>query len=525
MKSITVASRLIDVEQKGKKPLRLQWKKLPLVLICIIVGMIYLWFISIGTWIHISQTSTYYYRMLADAFLSGSPALLEKPDPRLLELINPYSQGARLGIPVLNDATFFRGKYYLYYGPVPALFLSGFIFVFGKGFSDGYFVFGAALATLVFSTLILNKIWNNYYNHLPIELLYISVAFIGLAHPIPWVLNAARIYEAAIFVAIAFLIAGLYFAFGALEGYRANLINLALAGLFWGLAIGTRFSQAGAIALLCGVIVIRLLPGKGLAKTWKESLANLAALLVPIALVLVLMGWYNYIRFGNPLELGYRYTFGYGGVNLSNTFDVFNPRAILSNLDNYFLNPFKISNSFPFITIALGNSAIYVWLTHSDLGHTNEYIAGILLTTPVILFSCLVFWHIIRRLIDNRRLGLKNIIHRIGSNQGNSEFVTMAVGAASVINLVPLLFFYVTSMRYVLDFLPLLTFTAVVGTWSAYNANQKTVWKRRLTYLVILLGTGYSILVSLLLAISEGWERIQTMNPVLFDRLVHIFAH
>ena len=63
------------------------------------------------------------YDMLANAFLRGSISLLEKPSQALMNLENPYDYLNRGGIDYIWDATYFNGKYYLYWGFVPAFSL------------------------------------------------------------------------------------------------------------------------------------------------------------------------------------------------------------------------------------------------------------------------------------------------------------------------------------------------------------------------------------------------------------------
>src|SRR5580704_13238715 len=62
-----------------------------------------------------------YYQMLTEAFLSGRTYLSLEPDPRLKALADPWA-GAQ-GVPRAHDATYYNGKYYLYFGMGPVLSL------------------------------------------------------------------------------------------------------------------------------------------------------------------------------------------------------------------------------------------------------------------------------------------------------------------------------------------------------------------------------------------------------------------
>ena len=63
-----------------------------------------------------------YYNLLADAFRAGQTSLLVTPSPELLALPNPYDPAQNAALR-LHDATLYRGRYYLYFGPTPALVL------------------------------------------------------------------------------------------------------------------------------------------------------------------------------------------------------------------------------------------------------------------------------------------------------------------------------------------------------------------------------------------------------------------
>ena len=62
------------------------------------------------------------YEFLADGFLHGHTYLSVDPSPQLLALRDPYDPAANAPYR-LWDASLYQGRYYLYYGPAPALVL------------------------------------------------------------------------------------------------------------------------------------------------------------------------------------------------------------------------------------------------------------------------------------------------------------------------------------------------------------------------------------------------------------------
>src|SRR5687768_11579465 len=64
-----------------------------------------------------------YYASLTEGFLRGQLSMAHRPDPRLMAMPHPYDHQAREAnkVPYLWDASYFNGRYYLYFTPLPAL--------------------------------------------------------------------------------------------------------------------------------------------------------------------------------------------------------------------------------------------------------------------------------------------------------------------------------------------------------------------------------------------------------------------
>ena len=68
-----------------------------------------------------SVTPPGYYGLLTEALTAGQVNLRIIPDPEFLRLADPYAGPQGTNRP--HDMTFYRGKFYLYYGITPALIL------------------------------------------------------------------------------------------------------------------------------------------------------------------------------------------------------------------------------------------------------------------------------------------------------------------------------------------------------------------------------------------------------------------
>src|SRR5262249_46036284 len=62
------------------------------------------------------------YPLLTDAFRAGQTSLRVQPPAALLALPDPFDPVANASLR-LHDASLYHGKYYLYFGPTPALVL------------------------------------------------------------------------------------------------------------------------------------------------------------------------------------------------------------------------------------------------------------------------------------------------------------------------------------------------------------------------------------------------------------------
>src|SRR5687767_3100512 len=64
-----------------------------------------------------------YYASLAEGFLRGQLSMAHEPHASLMAMPHPYNMEARdaAQVPYLWDASYFDGRYYLYFTPLPAL--------------------------------------------------------------------------------------------------------------------------------------------------------------------------------------------------------------------------------------------------------------------------------------------------------------------------------------------------------------------------------------------------------------------
>ena len=129
-------------------------------------------------------------------FKRGQLYLQEKPNAALLALNDPYNYQARKGIDFPWDASLYDGRYYLYWGPLPALLLTVFDDKFISKIGDHHltFVFTAGLFIYIFVFSLV--VWRHHFPKSPTWMFLLPIITMGLALPFTWILSTPRIYEA-----------------------------------------------------------------------------------------------------------------------------------------------------------------------------------------------------------------------------------------------------------------------------------------------------------------------------------------
>jgi len=475
-----------------------------------IVLLFYLWIVSVGRWDDWPASSEYY-DQLADAFLHGQVHLLNKPDTGLATLEDPYDIDARSHVPYIWDVAYFDGKYFLYWGPAPALILMVIKSFTGSVIGDQYLVFGFVSGSFFFSSLSLIALWRRLFENRHWGNLLLPILVAGLANPMPWLLNRPAIYEAAIAAGQFFLIGGIYWAITAFDRPQGIDWRLSLAGVFWALAVGSRATLLGAVIFLPATLMWIILKRRSADDSGRTILSSILHLLIPLVLGATLLAWYNHMRFGSFFETGHRYVFTY--ANLHKHYEqAFSSKYLLSNLYNYALNTYRTLPVFPFIKPQWG-----IALRATDFYYT-EQVTGILRSIPYVIFSLMLTALLTHRWWRRWYSESDHVIPTIARRRESFlHWIVIALAGAILLSLLPTLFFYSASMRYLADWIPMLIILATLGIWEM-STSLKGIWFI-LIWLVIAAAAWLSIRIGILLSISGYVLRFEKLNPELFQQL------
>jgi len=459
----------------------------------------YIWFISFGSWVRWPAITNYdgYYNELASAFQHGSLSLEIKPGPALLALHDPYDPTARNSnnVPYPIDFSLYHGNYYLYFGPVPALFLLVIRLLGISAIGDHYLVFGFVLGMLIFQSLLIIKIWKRFFKSIPIGLMSLCILFCGLVSPMPWILTEARVYEAASTSGQFFFLVGLYFIVIALDRESISVGQLAIAGISWMLAIGSRLTQIVPISFVVLMIVFWAFRTYSQTKLRSKVILPLIAVGLPLVLGMAILGWYNWARFDSAFETGFYYELA-GSFLQKYSHVLFSPLYLLPNLYNYLVMPPKINMTFPFLQPVAGYGADQLSTMNLPPIYSSGELTGLLYSAPFVLFAGIPLLSLLSR--------KRNSNGQV--DQGNDKFffiwLMISLLGAFLFGFAPVITFFFVETRYIADFMPSLVLLSIIGFWQGYNflSHKSALHKLYVAVGMILIIT--SIVVSVLLALS-----------------------
>ncbi|MBE0668962.1 MAG: hypothetical protein IH588_00105 [Anaerolineales bacterium] len=465
------------------------WTHLSVAALSGMVILGYIWYISAGLWTS-WPNETSYYDLLATAFSQGQLAVDIQPHPALLTMENVYEPSNREGIPVLWDASLYKGKYYLYWGPAPALFLAIFKLFSQEPIGDKVITFVYVTGAFIFSVLLILELWKKYFVETPLWALLSAIAFAGLANPILYILLEARIYEAAIIAAQFFLLGGMYWMFTAFS--HSSKLRLALAGIFLALAVGSRTTLTFSVAFLALMVLVWAVKAQK-----ARAVSLVAAFSAPLVLGAISYAVYNYARFDSFTEFGLHYQLtSYNLYELLG--ETFSPAYIPPNLYKTLFNPLETRDVFPYIIpnrwagpdwLAGEYPKFYLLLA--------EAITGIFAASPFMIFAFLA-----------------------GLNKDKTfRWILLSLTGAAFFVFLMLQFFFFTTMRYLLDLVPTLSLLAVIGFWQGLAQLKAHPAARRMysTFAIALLI--YSIAIGLILPISGHLESYRVFNPALLEQI------
>jgi len=458
----------------------------------LIVVAIYLWFMAAS-----HNATSNYYDLLGDAFRQGGLSLSLRPDPTLLALPNPYDPVARQGVKAPLDLSLYKGKFYLYWGPTPALLVALVKPVFPGQISDAYLLFLFVCGIFLSQFMLIMYIQERLFPEIPGWMVILSIFIVGLTSPTLWLLSQPKIYETAIAGGQFFFITGLLFVFTALDRPIPSRWRLALAGILWALAVGTRSVLVFPIAFMMLMVIYWFY--RIYQRAWLKLIIGLLPLGVPLSLGAVAFGWYNWARFGSISETGFTYALA-GPYLQGHLSELFAPAYIFQNLYNYLLNPLRLKQSFPFFYPVRGViEAILPWQVLPKI-YSAQALTGLLYAVPFTLFAIQPIATLWKHFFKKRAVA--DLVPE--PEMVFPTWMMTSLTGSFLLAFTCLLAFFWAAMRYTEDFMPALILLSILGFWHRYLSLARDPQKGKMLVIFGAALAGVSVIIGTLLALSNA---------------------
>ena len=443
----------------------------------------------------------FYYNHLTNAFRAGQLHLLIQPRRELLALPDPYDPVANLPYR-LHDAVLFKGKYYLYYGPVPALLVYlPFREITGLDFTDPLAVALFSAMGLVFAFLLVQFLARRYLPETPFWLVLAAIPALGFGNTLPYVLRRPLHYEVAIAAGYAFVFASIYcFVVGTL-GDRLRRGWILMGSLLLGLAAGSRVPMLAA-GLVPGVLALSVLWSRR-DRPIRDQLITLLAFFGPLTVCVALLLVYNVLRFGSWTEFGVNYTLigVLPGGETVRTYKFYDAARVPFGLFYYVLAPPHYLAQFPFFF-----PQPWIYLVPPP-NYYLEPTAGILPMCPL-----LVVWFFAPVLLAQSR-----------GKPGSLWLVGAAIAGAGAVLLAQFTFAAVT-MRYVVDFATLFLVPALLLWYGSLNTLRERSARARTALAAVFIGLlAATVIVQTALSFVGTADNFKKGSPQTYEAIHALF--
>lgn len=341
------------------------------------------------------------YQHVTDAILEGHAYLDEEPPEWLADADNPYDYdyrhdtSAETGEPYLFDYAFHDGRYYSYDGILPVLLVFlPYRFATGANMGNELAMAVMGCAATCASVFLGVAVMRRHRRNASISECAIAGFAMWLCSCVPWLCFYPSVYHEVIVVGmtVAETGVGLWLVAdgplprrkagragdgesgsepsadadaGAIERKDATggtqsdaqgtvqpvrRVPLAIGSLLVGMTILAR-----PTLLLCALLAFPVFGHRFLGRRGREreffgasgsAVANTLLVIVPVLLCAAVAMWWNYARFGNPLDFGYKYNLtGFDMVHKA-----FSKRRCLFGLLMYLFAPLRLTHAFPFFS-------------------------------------------------------------------------------------------------------------------------------------------------------------------------------
>ena len=406
-----------------------------------------------------------YYNLLVDSFRNYKLNIFEYIDiPKNEDIHYTYNTS-------LLDVSFYKNKFYLYFGITPILlFYLPFNLITKLYLTDKFLVFLLSCLSFLFSLFLVKKVTENYTN-VDLSLKILSLFLIGLCNLLPFMITNSFIYQIAVLNANILLLIALccFYYYITNENIKFKNCLIFVISFFLCLCVGARPHYILFIPIFFYFII------HSQHKTnFKEKFKSILFFLIPCLIYGTILALYNYLRFESIFEFGWRYQ-----LNPHNQFD-FSPtiKDFLIGLKNNF-----------FILPDINEKTFFSLTRNTDHSLGAEYIVGVFWTCPIIV---ILFF-------------IPQFMKQVYKENPKNFIFLLTLITIIIINTIVTCFFGMI-IRYIFEFLSLTIILAVIVFLFYINkAKDKLLKKFLITSFILIFIFSLFINISLLFCRENFW--------------------
>ena len=438
------------------------------------------------------------YNKLVDALMVPRYSLPDVPNRYLEQLDDVYDMKQREGkkIDYLWDTAYYNGRYYVYFGVVPAVtVLLPWRMLTGEYLELDYPILAFSILFLLGLYGVYAKIVKNWFRNISFGLYIAGLLLLVTPLNLTWCLRRTLVYELAITSGICFAVWGIFFILPEKPDGRLRPFSFFLSGACAGLAVGCRPTMVFASLVVFTAGICRLKQtGKIFAR---RNILSLVLFLIPYAAAGLALMKYNYERFLDPLEFGITYQLT--TENRAAGLPLLGPYGrILIILSDLLTFP-AIDMNFPFIHMQ------QPVLAYNGMILDSDRILGVF-AYPVMAF--LLLYPLFRNRLDLHGRGLR-------------PFLLSCLLAAAGICVVSSGF--AAANRYLTDYLYLAALPAVVLFFIFSEYCGEKSWPELAQGAALICGiTAFFLFIAVSLTGEDDWFR--RINPFYFEQLKYALS-
>lgn len=442
------------------------------------------------------------YYELVEAFENGHVYLDDEPSEALKNMENPYDYAARYaeGVDFKWDHAYFNGKYYVYFGAVPAVLMYlPYNLITGNDLPNYIAVYILGIFYIVGVLILLWEIIKKWFKNTPFAL-YILMAVTFVSAPaLTYASYKPDFYIVPTFMALVFTVYGLAFWLSAEKTSpkgESVLIKwrLCMGSVCIALTAGCR--PQFLIAALFGVMLFWDKAFKTRELFSKKGIRQTVAVCLPFVVVGILVMAYNAARFGSPFDFGANYNlttndmtkrgFVWGRTGLG--------------IFTYLLQPPHIDALFPFLH-DFDKATSYQGLTL-----TEKLMGGALWIYPILFMG--IFGLFRKDLFEDKKA------YRM-LYMGLIMTVIVVVADTQMAGLLT---------RYYMDFVWLMMMGSVITVFATYENTGGNMKARAQTLNITAVLAYVTIALAFLTIFAQSENSILGSNPGLYYKIQYMIA-